>query len=408
MELATMQLSDWFTVVTILIAVLAFYKPEERKLLMLKIGTTNLLCTSIILCVVIPFLLYYDRLICYYFNSCVTILASDWAFIVLISLVAYWVWWFYFKLKKQAISDKIIQFYKDSINTLPFDELLRLFIKYEVPIEKSSDYATLLSDSIFYNAALQINSKFILNEFKKMDSITLLNHRIPRIIRDEMLVQIAVQKRMGTLSAYNQEPSKIGSEFDNLILFKLLDCYFVILNTCIRQNNFSHNGFNIINRFLPTIFKEILFSINVNTDINLEVEAPTYNHKLLNKILSYFSDVLSDNLVINHFAEFYCDCILRLFERNDVVKLEYIKIQFNYFLNTYFKYLYSYEEIRKSINNKVIENIKNSSNSIIADLFSQCWEYSDNDIFNDGNNISNDEMAKRDYFSQNVVNNILN
>ena len=417
MEPVTMQLSDWFTIVTILVAVLAFYKSEERKLLLLKIGSKKLWFTAFILFLALPFLLLYDSRIGYYIPCSLTFLASDWAFSILLGTAGYWVWWFFKKLHKQPISKEVVMYYKEATNTLPIAELLRLFVKYEVPLQNSSNYAMLVLHKPFFKGALQHNPVLLMKLINEVEVIVLLEHKIPLIIKDEILIVLAAEKRNGTLSVYNQEPLIIDSERDDLVLFILLECYFAMLNKCIEENKFNTSQFGMLNYFLPTIFKEILGIIQVNDRINLKTETPTYNHELLNILLSYFDDILSGinkkndayKMVVSHFAPIYCDCIVALFEKNDVVKANYLKIQFKSFLVTYFEEIYDFTDSINSINTKLVEQLtKEPKRMCIIDFFNECWNYADEDIFVNGLTIPGTSNEKRDKFMSNVVNKVLN
>lgn len=410
-----MQLSDWFTVVTIMVAVLAFYKPEERKLLLFKIGRKRIGITAVGLFLVLPFLLIYDSRIGFYFPCSCIFLAADWAFITLMGLAGYWVWWFFKRLPNQKVKQEVVEFYITATNTLPLEEVLRLFVKYEGPNKNSSSYVTLVLNKPFFQGALQHNSALIFKLLKDVEVDLLLENKLPKQIKDEILAQIASEKRKGTLSIYNQEPLTIDNERDKLILFPLLDSYFSMLNKCIIKNKFDTNRFGILNFFLPNIFKEILTSIQINTDINLNIEAPTYNHQLLNKTLSYFYDILCESenekesytLVVKFFAPIYADCIMSLFERSDVIKKDYLKNQYKSFFDTYFKDIYNFKDTIESINTNIVDELnKERDKKKKRELFNVCWENTDEAIFCKGLQISQAQKKKRERFIEDVVNKI--
>ena len=134
-----MQLSDWFTIIAILLAVLAFFSQAERKILLLKRKGWQIKITTFILFLFIPFLLYYEKLATTFpwlnappFSYQTNLpKPSDWAFVLVFLSISYWIWWFLFRIKKVKPTEGLINHYLRSINTMPFEDLFRLFIKYE-------------------------------------------------------------------------------------------------------------------------------------------------------------------------------------------------------------------------------------------------------------------------------------
>ncbi len=110
-------------------------------------------------------------------------------------------------------------------------------------------------------------------------------------MRDKVNAVAAEQRRLGIISLYNYEPiyhDKWPKE--DLLLFHLTDCYFILMKSCIKENVFYSNNFRMINFFSETMFTEILKSINIPEGVNVNKETPTYNHKLLSNILAAFDE----------------------------------------------------------------------------------------------------------------------
>src|SRR5438552_4139089 len=114
----------------------------------------------------------------------------------------------------------------------------------------------------FFNSALDYNPNLFLGIINNLDAKTILDSRLPVVIRDKVNIIAADQKRLGIVSPYNYEPvyhDKWPKE--DLLLFHLTDCYFLLMNRCIQANIFHNNEFNMLNFFCESMFTEILKSI---------------------------------------------------------------------------------------------------------------------------------------------------
>lgn len=422
-----MQLSDWFTIITILLAVLAFFSQAERKVLFLKTKNSQLIITGFILCLFIPFLLYYNKI-----SSVISFLnappfsfkykylptPSDWAFLWTSITIGYWVFWFSHSLKKVKPTENLINHYLKSMNYMPFEDLFRLFIKYEeTQIEQSSNfklYGNLLTNEVFFNSALNHNPNLFLSLINNLDADTILASRLPVAIRDKVNAIANEQKRVGTLSTYNYEPvyhDKWPKE--DLLLFHLTDCYFALVEKSIKANSFDTDEFTMRNSFSETMFIELLKSIHIPEGLNVDTEVPTYYHKLLSNILSAHNSWISTSLeqkseahIIEHFATLYASCLIKLMKHDDaIISNTYLKLQFCSFLKTYFVRLKNYDEILCEVEKKLVSAIPMdyTQKKDYKDRFDECWKNADNDIFAGSSRVQPHEKEIKKRFIKNVV-----
>jgi hypothetical protein len=432
MKETTMQLSDWFTIIAILLAVLAFFSQAERKILLLKTKKRQLVITGFILCLFVPFLLYYNKI-----SSVISVLnsapfsfknkylpsPSDWAFLLTSLIIAYWIYWFSFRLKKVNPSEKLINHYLKSMNYMPFDDLFRLFIKYEeTQLEQTGNfsfYGILLTNDSFFNSALNHNPNLFLSLINNLDANTILASRLPVVIRDKVNAIAAEQKRLGTLSTYNYEPvyhDKWPKE--DILLFHLTDSYFALMEKCIKTKMFTSDEFNMLNFFSETMFSELLKSIRIPEGLNTDTEVPTYYHKLLSNTLSAYNSWISTSIdqksethITEHFATLYVMCIIKLMKYDDeVISETYLAIQFCSFLRTYFIDLKKYNTILNEVEEKLVSALPTdfTQKQYYKVRFNQCWEYADDGIFNGNSGVQKHEKEIRNRFMKNVVEPIRN
>jgi hypothetical protein len=432
MKETTMQLSDWFTIITIFLAVLAFFSQAERKILLLKTKKRQLIITGFILCLFVPFLLYYYK-ISFVFNFLNSPPfsykykylpdPSDWAFLLTSLTIGYWVYWLSFRLKKVEPTLNLINHYLKSMNYMPFDDLFRLFIKYEEPqLNKATNfdlYGILLTSESFFNSALNHSPNLFTGIINNIDANTILASRLPVVIRDRVNAIAHEQKRLGAMSTYNYEPvyhDKWPKE--DLLLFHLTDCYFTLMEKCIKANTFDTNEFNMRNFFSETMFSELLKSIHIPEGLNTDTETPTYYHKLLSNTLRAYNYWISTSIelkrelhIIEHFATLYVICIIKLMEYEDeIISETYLTIQFCSFLRCYFAGLEKYDTILTDVEDKLVFALPKDfkQKQYYKDRFNQCWEYSDDVIFAGNSGVQKHEVEKRNRFIKNVVEPIRN
>lgn len=424
-----MTLSDWFTIITILLAVLAFFSQTERKILLLKTRKWNLAVTGIILFFIIPILLFYEKLILVFpvlnkppfsFSNRFLPSASAWAFILIFIAIGFWVWWFSFKLKKVKPSEELIQHYLKSMNTMPFENLFQLFIKYEeTQLEEAINfkvYGHLLANERFFNSALNYNPNLYLGIIQKLDAKIILDSRLPVIVKDKINALTAEQKRLGVSSPYNYEPTFHDKwPKEDLLLFNLLDCYFAFMEECIDANLFASDksGFTMLNSFAETMFLGILESIHIPDGLDVDKEEPTYNHKLLSNIFNALNtwidlaDAKKNKFIGIQFASLYSRCLFKLLLHNDeIISNYYLEINFNVLMRRYFEppFVKNVNEIRTEIENTFLHiPYERSLKDYYKKRFKVCWDYSDNDLWLEGSNNS-----QRPMFIQNVVEKIEN
>lgn len=429
-----MQLSDWFTIIAIMLAVLAFFSQAERKVLLYKTSKLQRWITTLILFFIIPFLLFYES-----FSNVLPFLdappftirnkflpgPSGWAFILIFISIGYWIAWFSIELKKVKPTEQLIDHYIKSMNIMPFEDLFRLFIKYEeTQLEEGSNlktYSSLLANEMFFNSALDYNPKIFIGIITNLDVKSILDSELPVTIRDKVNAIATEQARLGTTSLYNYEPiyhDKWPKE--DLLLFHLTDCYFALMKNCIKENLFYSDDFRMINFFSETMFSEILKGIRVPDSVDVDKETPTYNHKLLTNILSAHDEWISlsnelkrEYFVTEHFLELYCRCINKLIKFNkEIISDCYLKIQFNSFLRrTYFDdQLGKINELRGKIDNIFLSCIpaEFQLKAYYKARFETCWDYSDEEIFAGDSSVLNHEREVRDRFIKNVVEKIRN
>ena len=283
-----MQLSDWFTIIAILLAVLAFFSQAERKILLHKTSKWQIGITAIVLFFIIPFLLFYKGLANVFpflnnspfaFHNRFLPSPSGWAFILIFISIGYWIWWFSIKLKKVVPTEQLINHYIKSMNIMPFEDLFRLFIKYEeTQLEETANfkmYSSLLTNEMFFNSALDYNPKLFIGIISNLDAKSILDSKLPVVIRDKVNAIAAEQSRLGATSLYNYEPiyhDKWPKE--DLLLFHLTDSYFALMKNCIRADFFYSNHFGMINSFSETMFSEILKSIHIPEGVDVDKETP--------------------------------------------------------------------------------------------------------------------------------------
>lgn len=431
-----MQLSDWFTIIAILLAVLAFFSQAERKVLLHKTSKWQIGITTIVLFLIIPFLLFYKDLanVFSFLNESPFIFhnrflpgPSGWAFILIFISIGYWIWWFSVRLKKAAPTERLIDHYIKSMNVMPFEDLFRLFIKYEeTQLEETAHfkmYSSLLANEMFFNSALDYNPKLFIGIIGNLDAKSILDSELPIVIRDKVNAIAAEQGRLGTTSLYNYEPiyhDKWPKE--DLLLFHLTDCYFALMKNCIKANVFysESDNFRMINFFPETMFSEILKSIHIPEGVDVDKETPTYNHKLLTNILSAHDEWISlaneltrEYFITEHFVELYCRCINKMIKyHEDIISDRYLKIQFNSFLRrTYFDdQLSNIDEIRNKIDSIFQPSISSEFQltAYYKVRFETCWDYSDDEIFAGDSGVHNHEIAMRNRFIKNVAGKIRN
>ncbi len=428
-----MLLTDWFTIIAILLAVLAFFSQAERKILLLKTKDWQRWVSGLILLLYIPFLLYYEKMALVFnclnqspfrFDSRFLPMPSDWAFLLTFITIGSWVWWFSVRLKRVEPNQYLMNHYLKSINTMPFEDLFRLFIKYEeTQLEKASNfnlYGSLLTNETFFNSAINHNPNLFLGIINNLDAPIILASRLPVVIRDRVNSIAAEQRRLGVMSAYNYEPifhDKWPKE--ELLLFHLTDCYFALMKRCIEANAFDSNEFGMLNSFSETMFSGILKSICIPEGVDFNKEIPTYYHKLLSNTLSAFKEwILLANKqnrefhIIEHFITLYSNCLIKLMKYNeDIVSDKYLKIQLNSFLRTYFDdILNDVHQIRTKIEDKLVSTIPINfqEKAYYKTRFNTCWEYSDDAIFGGDSGVLKHERPKRDRFIKNVVEKIRN
>ncbi len=415
-----MKISDWFVVITILIATLAFFTQAERTVLLLKINKWQICLSAITLILYLPFLLFYDDFIAFIpilgrppFSMSFKFLptASGWAFIITL-LTIFLIIWSLWRVKKVKPTTKLIDHYKECLNIMPFEDLFRLFVKYEAVQVQNSDnfktYSNLLTDKTFFNSALNFNPNFFLGIVKNFDFQTILDSELPRIIMDKVNNILAEQKRLGVLSVYNYEPV----DETEMPLFPLINCYFELMTKCIDANKFDSSRFGMLNFFPEMMFENILDSINIPEGLDIEKETPTYYHKLLSDFLSSFEDWIdhskSEELAnaIEHFMVLFCNCIIKLIiYRDSIISSYYLKIQFNSFLRLYFdENLNNVIDVKEEIEGEFLEAIPSDhqQKNYYKNRFKECWRYSDNVFFVGGASVFPHEKSKRDRFIDKV------
>jgi hypothetical protein len=424
-----MQISDWLTIISIMLASFAFFSNTERKILFIKTKVFFRVTTLIILFLLIPILIYYDKLAVafpflyrepFLFNSKFLPNSNDWAFILFFILIGFWIWGFLYRLEKVRPTKKLIDHYLQSSKLIPFDELFRLFIKYESKQlrnpNNSSIYTPLLTNELFFHAALDYSPNTYVGFVEGIDSVEIINSKLPVLIRDKVNALARKNKRLGVVSEYNYEPvNHSGWPKEELLLFYLTDTYDLIFRKCISDNHFSSDTFNMLNYYPHTMFVEVLRSISVPEDVSIKSDSPTYNHKLLGNFLSFFDGWVTDanesgngGIIVSHSVVLHTKCIIELLVYNEsVISLEFLNSQFCSFLrNTYFNdRISNIESIRAAISKIFINEIPNENlmKKYYQQRFSNVWEYSDDDIFNGERGVFKHEKSKRNKFKAEIV-----
>lgn len=410
-----MNLADWFTVISILLAVVAFFPNEERRILFLKIPKFMKVGIFVILFLLIPFLIFYGRLSVVFprLNSKPFILDSRflpspnvWAFILFFCLLMYSGWWFFFRIRKVKPTKELIDYYLSCMDMMPFEALFRLFIKYEQDYFKSEagyiDYKKLLGNEQFFKYSMDNNPGLYLNLILNIDAPSFLDWRIPVILRDKINNVIAQQGMLGVNSAYNYEPILHDNwPEEDLLLFKLLNCYISLMEKCIDVDIFTStkSDTSMTNHFMETFFDGILKNINISNNLNVDKEEPTFFHKLLIEILhalkSWIDHIGRETDEIERIRIYlvqYVRCIAELIQFDSTVVSNYfLNIQFNSLMRLYFeKPVMGLNDEKISFIREVIENTflrfakrqrDNSSFNYCKNRFISCWDYAENDLF---------------------------
>ncbi|MBW7838123.1 MAG: hypothetical protein H3C36_00470 [Chitinophagaceae bacterium] len=424
-----MEISDWFTIITILLAVSAFFPFVERKVLYLKLSPWKVWLSGIFFFVLLPLLIYFDDL-----RTIFPILANEpfsvkskyipqaktWAFILFLLITIYWLWWFLFCLKKVNPNERLVNYYLESMNTVEFDKLFRIIMKYEsIQLRQPNNftiYHPLLTNEYFFYRAIDFSPEIYLKAIQNLDVEILLNSRIPLIIRDKVNELTAEQRRIGVSSIYNTEPIFHRNwPKENLLLFYLTDCYFAIMKSCLNKNTFhsEESGFTMLNSFMETMFSEILKSIRIPEGLNIQEGGPTYFHRLLTNILSALGEWIStlkeknESDALYLFLSLYSQCIYKLTAYNNSI------ISKNFLNNQFTSLMRIYCEGGSSTSNQIIDNMRLKIEEQLApnyfddrryykDRFRDAWTHAEKDI-----EISSKYSEAYNRFLTNVVNKIL-
>lgn len=422
-----MELNDWFTIISILLAVFAFFSQEERQILLLKTNKYQVWSTIFLLVILVPLLLFFNKLSYVFpllkkcpfsFNCFYLPTASTWAFLLTILTFGCWGRWILFKLNKTKPTEKLMKHYLKSMDTMSFEDLFKLFIKYEGNhIENESYYSLygiVLTNKSFFNAAFNYKPNLFSDIVKNIDAPTILNSKLPVTIKDKIISLASEQKRLGLVSTYNYEPvlhDKWPKE--DLLLFQLTDSYFLMMEQCIEENNFDEGNFKMLNSFSVTMYTEILNSISLKKEVDYNKASPTYFHKLLSDFTDAFDNWIKlavnnklDLNVVDHFSKIYCNCIVLLIKHDDKIISEYyLKIQFDSFLNNYFNDLQQFESVLTNVEDELVRSLTNDDDKkdYYKIRFNSCWEYTDDKQFAGSSGVLEREKNKRNRFIKNVV-----
>ncbi len=338
-----MDISDWFTILGIILAVVAIYPSTERSLISLKLHKYELLIISLLFLFVL-YLIKFNELsgtltLLQVFSSSWGLKPENWALILFLLILLYSSWRIFHNISLKLPNKKTIAFYNELMRQ-NFEEFLRLFLKYEKKSSNEENYDVFKSiifnpkflseisiripnyhnnlikkmdndtirpyfnqiinnkDSIFYKEiALNDNSDLVENNNEFLFELL---HANPQkfidiggllLIRSWYLKHLQNEKINSQHSIYNQPPELLIDDYKfQLTLYYPINFIGLLYNEAINQkidiSTLSSRYTNMqaifslmIEKMIDNIDKEIY-------QLNFKKEYPTNYHFLISKIFS--------------------------------------------------------------------------------------------------------------------------
>lgn len=338
-----MSVSDWLTIIGIILAIFAIYPSTERTLISLKLIKSERWIITLSLFFTLYLIKFYEISDTLKFLRICTVewgfKSENWALIIFLLILSYSTWRILFNVSRCLPNEKAINYYAELIK-LNFEEFIRLFFKYERKSEKQENYETykeiifnpkFLSEISFripdyHNKLIQKmdNEKFSLyfgqvinnkesifyKELSQNDNSDLVQdyneflfellHLNPgrfidigglKLIRSWYLSHLQNEKIKAIHSIYNYTPELLIDNYKNqLPLYFHIQFIGLLYNEAIDQkidmSTLSAKYTNMQSIF-STMIEKIIDNLNKETiERNTVEEYPTNYHYLLSKIFN--------------------------------------------------------------------------------------------------------------------------
>ncbi len=140
-----MSVSDWLTIIGIILAIFAIYQSTERTLISLKLFKGERWIIILSLFFTLYLIKFHEISDTLKFLQIFTVewgfKSENWALIIFILILTYSAWRILFNVSRCLPNEKAINYYAVLIK-LNFEEFIRLFFKYERKSEKLENYET--------------------------------------------------------------------------------------------------------------------------------------------------------------------------------------------------------------------------------------------------------------------------
>lgn len=373
-----MELTDFISIFSILLAIFAFVEEKERKFVLNKF---NIFDYSIIAAylIFINFLFYYkwwtnNFVFLHYFEHSIMPETKTWAYILSVIVFLWIIYKIFFASFPNSNKDKIIRFYLYLLYRKDFHTVYSYIHKYNKVelLEKNNDFTNdlinrCLSNYSFLRATVSYNYNFIIQIIKsnKYSNKLLNTNFIEAQIDVKSYVfnniisvdEIRAFYRLldNEMTTFNRAINRYTIKYDNerIATFIIDFCSYTIANS--GKNNFS---------ILKSAFSSTL-------QLNDERKVNTFLHIMYEKMF----EMKCESNVFEALFESITDSILHLFNS---------KIDSNKYINTYIENcILLYESSNKStIKNTLVEAFENDESNAFRVEFYNIWKNS-----NKGNNI---------------------
>lgn len=173
-----MDINGWLTVISVFIAILAFFPQEERKLLLLKLYPFEYWIIFFGLIILIPYLIYFPSLS--YRWAYLQKWTVDWGvkpqnfafgifYFIFLWIIIRMVW----VVPRRKKNDGLIAYYKELLNELSFDRFFKLFRKYTPTnqvIKNWNQFYELVIDPLFLKNIISSKPEYLLQLWEQFNS----------------------------------------------------------------------------------------------------------------------------------------------------------------------------------------------------------------------------------------------
>lgn len=173
-----MDINGWLTIVTVFLALIALLPQHERNILLLKLGKVNLWLIVLILFVLIPYLIFFQKL-AYRISFLTHFTHPDGLDPLNLAFGLCYLGFLWIILNVYVFSptdvfyERVIQYYRSIIDEMPFPQFFSLFVKFCAPSRNTNEwmlYKPLILSPTFLKGIQQYQPNYIFSFIKYIDS----------------------------------------------------------------------------------------------------------------------------------------------------------------------------------------------------------------------------------------------